>query len=151
MLTIRTFALNDEVLAKRVYRDYPHQTTPVGLVMQEPMRRELTSFLGAFLDFIGCPENLFLRLDVFIKDDVLNVIEINVELQDGWGVALNLLRASGNKPRPINGTALPTEIIAYSDDYLPEFEHPKSQLALKRPAKQNVGWRERQSVSSKSR
>jgi hypothetical protein len=74
-----------------------------------------------------------------------------VELQDGWGVALNLLRASGNTPRPIKGTMLPMEIIAYSEDYIPEFELAQREFAILGHEMQIVGWRERQGVASKSK
>lgn len=151
MLTVRTFPLDDSIVAKRIYRDYPHQTTTVGCVIAEPARRELASFLEEFLRFINCGENLYLRLDVFLNGGVLNVIEINVELQDGWGVALNLLRASGNKPKPFNGAVLPPEIIAYSEDYIPEFELAQREFATIGHTMQIVGWRERQGVPSKSK
>lgn len=151
MLTIRTFPLDDSIVARRIYRDYPHQTTTVGCVIAESVQRELTSFLEEFLRFINCDENLYLRLDVFLNSGVLNVIEINIELQDGWGVALNLLRASGNKPKPFSGAVLPREIIAYSEDYIPEFELAQREFAALGHAMQVVGWRERQDVPAKSK
>lgn len=151
MPKVRSFPLDNAIVAKRIYRDYPHQTTTVGCIIEEPMRRELASFLEGFLRFIQCDENIFLRLDVFLNDGVLNIIEINVELQDGWGVALNLLRASGNKPKPFNGAVLPAEIIVYNEDYTPEFQLAQSEFAVLGHIMRIVGWQERRGIPSKSK
>ena len=150
MPTIRTFTLDSAELAERIYRDYPHKTTSVGATLTESVQHELKEFLEAYLRFLGSNEHQFLRLDVFLSDDVLNVIEINAELQDGWGVALNLLRASGNTLPMCNGAKFPTEIIAYSEDYLPEFELAQNELARIGKEMQIAWWRDRPGIPSKS-
>jgi hypothetical protein len=129
MFTIRTFTLNTSEIATSIYRDCPHQTTSVGMILTESARHELGEFLEAYLRFLGSNEHLFLRFDIFLGNDALNVIEVNAELQDGWGVALNLLRASGNTLPVCNDANFPTEIIAYSEDYLSEFKLAQSELA----------------------
>lgn len=150
MPAIRTFALNSAEIAPCIYRDYPHETTPVGAILTESDRHELKEFLEAYLHFLGSNEHQFLRLDVFLGDDALNVIEINAELQDGWGVALNLLRASGNTLPACNDARFPTEIIAYSEDYMPEFKLAQNELARIGKHMHIAWWRDRPGVLSKS-
>ncbi len=150
MSTVRTFLLDKTLLATRIYRDFPHQTTSVGLVVDQTMRYELSRFLEAFLVSVGCTEHLFLRVDAFVQENILHVIEINVELQDGWGVALNLLRASGHAPKFADDVRLPKEIIAYSEDYLPEFELAEYEFALLGREMRIAEWRDRPGILSKS-
>ena len=149
MPQLKEFGLDESVVAKRIYRDYSHQTTRAGLVVEKEIRDELHSFLSSFLDFVGSDHSVFLRVDAFAAASVLNIVEINVELQDGWGVALNLLRASGNTPYFNGSTRLPTEIILYREDYLPEFELAQQELALLGHQLEIVGWRTRPGVGAK--
>ncbi len=144
------FPLDDEIVATCIYRDYPHQTTNVGCVVGEATQRELRLFLKGFLRYLRCEDHLFLRIDAFLAGEVLNVIEINVELQDGWGVALNLLRASGNKPKHWNGATLPVEIIARSEDYIPEFTLAAHEFATLGHTMQVVRSHEQHQVLAKS-
>ncbi len=150
MPAIREFALDKAVLAQRIYRDCLHETTSVGAILTESILHELREFLEAYLGFLGSEEHQFLRLDVFLGQQTLNVIEVNAELQDGWGVALNLLRASGNALPACNGGKFPTEIIAYSEDYVPEFELAKSELAFIGKEMQIAWWHDRPGIPLKS-
>lgn len=145
---VRKFELDSSVVAGRIYRNYEHQTTSMGLVIEKVIRRELSSFLSTFLAFVQCEEHVFLRLDAFATTSELYIIEVNVELQDGWGVALNLLRASNNKLET-DGVRLPTEIILYRDDYRPEFELAQNELAWLGHNMEIVSWRSRPGVLAK--
>lgn len=129
MPRIHEYGLDTAMLATRMYREEPHRTTSFGVSIPEDVRAELQVFLGQFLCFVGCTEQLFMRIDAFLSLQGLNIIEINAELQDGWGVALNLLRASNGRMRLNDRASWPTEIIAYSSDYVPEFELARQEFA----------------------
>jgi len=149
MLTVCQFTLNTAELAQRVYRDYSHRTTPWGVIIPQNVRQELKRFLEEYLRFIGSDEHQFLRIDAFVGEQTLKIIEVNVELQDGWGVALNLLRASGNT-LSIRDNKFPTEIIAYSNDYLSEFELAQSELARIGKKLDIIWWSARPNIPKKS-
>lgn len=121
MPQIKTFELDEAVLAKEIYAGHPHQTTPIGVVIEERVRKDLRTFLKTFLERTKCSDE-FLRVDAFIRKDGLDIIEINVECQEGWGIALNLLRASNSVLDVERVSLIPREIIAYGDEYLPEFK-----------------------------
>lgn len=150
MPIIKTFTVDEAVVAPCIYKGFPHETTPVGLVVERTVREELQAFLQQFIDFVGCEKGQFLRMDAFVSDAGLTVIEINVELQDGWGVALNLLRASGHTPVFGDGVRLPSEIIVYSEDYLPEFRLAQGEFKLLGHSIELPCWRERPSIPQKS-
>jgi len=145
---LQQFLIDESVLAKRIYRDYPHETTGVGLIVEAQVRAELERFLRQFTKFVGTELSLFMRLDVFASRDALTIIEVNVELQDGWGVALNLLRASGHAFDQV--ARLPAEIIVYNDDYLPEFELAQREALLFGHQLDLVSWRDRPGIPAKS-
>lgn len=148
MPEIKSFQLDKTIIAERIYRDCRHLTSTTGGVFDEYESRELEQFLTAFRNFIKI-DYQFMRLDIFLGDQNLYIIEINVELQDGWGVALNLLRASGKTIRA-KGECFPREIIAYSEDYVPEFELAQKELANLGQKMEVVSWRERLGVMAKS-
>lgn len=143
-----TFTLDDSIVAERMYKDCAHRTTPHGLVIEKCVQEELRAFLAAFLEFVGCKECVFLRMDAFVSETHLDVIEINVELQDGWGVALNLLRAAGHSPS-FNGAYLPTEIIDYDNGYHEEFDLAQREFGLFGHRMNVVHWRDRRGVIAK--
>lgn len=145
MTRITQFHLDESILAKTIYKGYPHKTTATGLLLGEEVREELRAFLRQFLQCSGYPEDdLYFRIDAFIGEEGLYIIEINVELQDGWGVALNLLRASGNELFIPYGaiSRLPTVFQNYGNGYRTEFELACEELALlgfeKRPIVQDM-------------
>jgi hypothetical protein len=130
MTQVTEFQLNENVLAKSIYKSYPHKTTQTGLLLKDEVRQELKAFLKHFLQCSGYQEEgLYFRIDAFIGEERLYIIEVNVELQDGWGVALNLIRASGNVLSP-NGAVLPKAFTDYGNGYKAEFELACSELAL---------------------
>lgn len=131
-----------------MYRDYPHRTTEQGLVVEHAVCQELRVFLRQFLDFLGVRNPLFMRIDAYVRDAALTVIEVNVELQDGWGVSLNLLRACGGVCCQVKH--LPSEIIVYNDDYLAEFELAKREASMLGRNLELVSWRDRPGIPAKS-
>lgn len=127
MIKFKTFELDRTIVAPVIYRDYPHKTTPVGLVVEMAVVQELKCFLKKFLEFHNRTEaGTFIRVDAFFSENGLQVIELNVELADGWGVALNLARASGNLVTLPLGIELPSHYVAYTSNYISEY-----QLAVK--------------------
>jgi len=123
MISFKDFEMDQSILAKTIYKNYPHKTTSIGLVIAMSVILELKSFLQGFLEFHNRPEvGRFIRVDTFFSEKGLQIIELNVELADGWGVALNLARASGNSVVVPANTSLPSRYIAYTSNYLPEYE-----------------------------
>lgn len=149
MPRVHTFDLDTSVVARRIYRNYTHETTVVGATIETTVCKELSEFLHAYLAENRCSEHVFLRVDAFVDADSLRIIEVNAELQDGWGVALNLLRASGNVPQR-NRAPFPTEIIVYYEDYLPEFELAREEFRRLGHEMQIVSWRKRPGVLLKN-
>jgi hypothetical protein len=117
-------------LAASVYRGTSHRTSPWGLIVEQEVKRELEEFLKAFMSFVQCPLDSFLRLDAFPTPRGLTIIEINVELQDGWGVALNLLRAAALPLEIPAGIAMPERFVDYGDGHREELELACSELSL---------------------
>ncbi len=154
MPRIKKFELDQSVLAKQIYTGHPHMTTSVGLVIDQRTKSELNRVLQGFLHFAGCDRHVFLRIDVVVDaSEALHVIEINVETQEGWGIALNLLRSSGNSLDECS--ALPAEIINYGDlpeknPYLPEFELARDEFSRVGRTLAVPSWRERPGIPLKS-
>lgn len=134
-MLIKKFVLDESILARTIYSRrgmvMPFKTAEWGLVLNGDIRSELNRFVEEFLAFHGySPQELYFRLDAFLQEEKLLILEINVELQDGWGVALNLLRAASLKVDVPNGAELPKEFIDYGDGYRAEFELACSELSL---------------------
>lgn len=121
MIRFAEFDLNPEVLASTVYLNYPHRTTRSGIVIGQDVRDEVGEFLGQFIASMAAPDGLFFRIDVFIQTHGLQIIEVNVELQDGWGVGLNLLRAAGQPLEIPVGTRMPGQFVDHGDGHTKEF------------------------------
>jgi hypothetical protein len=149
MPRVSEFVLDTSIIAKRIYRDAPHTITSTGLLIEPEVREEIREFLSRFLEFSGCNEHVFLRLDAFFDDTALTIIEVNVELHDGWGVALNLLRAAGRAPNFCPGAKLPQEIVAHNNEYLPEFELAREEFAQFGNELSVVSWRKRPKILAK--
>ncbi len=116
------FDMDQSIVAPVTYRDYPHLTTPIGVEIGPKIREELRQLLAGFLKFHKRDEKgTFIRVDAFLSEDGLNIIEFNVELADGWGVALNLARSCGKPVELPVGVELPRRYVAYKSDYLPEY------------------------------
>lgn len=108
-------------VAPVIYRQEPHRTTSRGIVVGPQATEELLAFAQLYAESLGA-DNPFFRLDLYITDQSLEVLEVNTAFVDGWGTALNLSRAAGN---PIDSQLLtfPRCFGWYgSDAYLPELE-----------------------------
>ena len=125
MPTIRSFTLDASKLAPVIYKSLPHETTSTGLVVEPEVQEELEEFLAEFLHFVGSHEKVYLRVDAFPNGANLDIIEINVECREGWGIALNLLASAGEALDSDAALFLPSELMGVNDDYLPEFELAK--------------------------
>ena len=122
MIEFCQFELDSSVVAPVIYKDLPHRTTSVGLKVSKTVQEELQKFLQGFLEFHGRSEHdTFIRVDAFFSQEKLYIIELNVELADGWGVALNLARAC-NGGLVLPNTKMPSKYVAYSSNYLPEYQ-----------------------------
>ncbi len=131
MISVKELCLNLDVLAITVYKDFSHKTTSTGVLISEKIREELIFFLKQFQKKTEYQfEDLFFRIDAFIGKGFINIIEINVELQDGWGVSLNLLRAADIKLPLYPNLRMPKIFIDYHNGYRPEFELACRELQL---------------------
>lgn len=95
MPVIEPLPLCSTVTAHSIYGDEPHHTEPLGLMVAPLIRAELARFMREFIAFTGISGGNYFRLDLYFDACHIHVIEVNVESADGWGVALNLLRATG--------------------------------------------------------
>lgn len=105
--------LDRVIVAPSIYGDFPHLVTNLSLVIEDEVKKELGRFMqkyGAFLD----AQDKYFRIDLYFDGDSVYVIEANVEVADGWGVALNLLRAAGCKP--CKKAKFPNLIPTFPDD-----------------------------------
>ena len=105
--------LNRPMVAPSIYGDFPHFVTNLSLVIEREIKIELTKFIQEYATFLGAQEKYF-RIDLYFDQDYVYVIEVNVEVADGWGVALNLLRAAGCVP--IQGVTFPAVFPTFPDD-----------------------------------
>lgn len=96
MLHVSPTPLDTTVVASSIYGDMPHIVEPLGLVIDQGARVELKEFMARFCAFVEIDDanKKYFRLDLYFDGVTLYVIEINVEVADGWGVSLNLLRAA---------------------------------------------------------
>ncbi len=123
MPIIQYFDLDESVVAPTVYRGLPHRATNTGVIIEQEIILELNYFLEEFLRFTGYDhEQLFFRIDAFLREEGLDIIEVNVELQEGWGIALNLLRAAGRIPQMPRDAELPARFVITTTDYLAELQ-----------------------------
>ncbi len=108
-------------VAPVIYQDQPHRVTPTGATISPGMGAELLEFIQQYAGSIGAGLNPYFRLDVYIRDDKLWVLEVNTAFVDGWGVALNLSRAA-KAPVGIDELFFPRCFGMESSDYRPELE-----------------------------
>ena len=89
--------LDRAVVAPSIYGAAPHFVTDLSLFVEKEVASELERFVQEYSAFLNAEDKYF-RIDLFFDRDRFYVIEVNVEVADGWGVALNLLRAAGYRP-----------------------------------------------------
>ncbi len=101
------------IVAQSIYGDYPHLVADISLCIENDIKNELGRFVQEYSAFLNAQEKYF-RIDLYFDGNYVYVIEVNVEVADGWGVALNLLRAVGSTPRECR--ALPKVFPTFSGD-----------------------------------
>jgi hypothetical protein len=89
--------LDRAIVAPSIYGDFPHLVTNLSLIVEDDIKVELGQFMREYAAFLDAQDKYF-RIDLYFDADHVYVIEVNVEVADGWGVALNLQRAAGCKP-----------------------------------------------------
>ncbi len=95
MPKLTTVTLDRGLVAPSIYADAPHLVTEQALLLDSETRNELHRFMTQYVRFLGFRGvRMGYRLDLYFDQDRVYVIEVNVELADGWGVSLNLLRAA---------------------------------------------------------
>lgn len=105
--------LDRAIVASSIYGNSPHLVTDLSLVIEAEIRAELERFMQEYAAFLNAQDKYF-RVDLYFDRDQVYVIEVNVEMADGWGVALNLLRAAGC--RPCESATFPTTFPTYPGD-----------------------------------
>lgn len=112
---MKEFPLDSAVVASSIYGTFTHQVTSVGVVLESTIKSELERFQREYTSFLGVADGeKFFRVDLYFDSKQVFIIEVNVEVADGWGVSLNLLRAAGIPlvmPAP-----LPVVIPTYPED-----------------------------------
>jgi len=120
--------LDRAIIAPSIYGDFPHFVTDLFVAIEREIKEELGRFLQEYATFLDARDKYF-RVDLYFDGDRVYVIEVNVEVADGWGVALNLLRAAGCKP--YDRMVFPSVFPTFPDDpRVTEFRLAVTELAL---------------------
>lgn len=120
--------LDRAIVAPSIYGDFPHLVTDLSLVIEGEVKTELGRFIREYAAFLGAEDKYF-RIDLYFDGDRVYVIEVNVEVADGWGVALNLLRAAGREL--CERTTLPSVFSTFPDDpRVTEFKLAVNEFAI---------------------
>jgi hypothetical protein len=112
---LETHSLDRTIVAPSIYGSEPHAVTDTTLIIEQALREELQDFLGSYTRFLGVEhEPKWFRVDLYFDAVQVHIIEVNVEVADGWGVALNLMRAADN---PLVGSfSFPSEFLSFAGD-----------------------------------
>lgn len=109
-------SLDRSIIAPSIYGEFPHHVTDTCLVVEGVIKTELETFMREYITFLGAAaRRKCFRLDLYPTTDSMCIIEANVEVADGWGVALNLQRAGKLAPLP-PGNELPSVFPTFPDD-----------------------------------
>lgn len=125
MLRLQPVPLDRAIVAPSIYANLPHVVTNTGLVIENVVKVELEQFLREYCAFLGVAahEKCF-RIDLYFDQGRVYIIEVNVEVADGWGVSLNLQRAAGISP------AVPVVVPAVIPTYPHDPRETEFQLAI---------------------
>ncbi len=115
------FDLDKSIVAPVIYGNNPHQTTNRGIELSQEMSEELRRFLAGFSASADVEQTPYYRIDAYFDEDTLWILEINASFVDGWGIALNLARASGIQVDP-SRLIFPEQFATKAVVYLPELE-----------------------------
>ncbi len=132
MITTPSFVpvtLSEDLLPTSIYGDAPYNTVPLCVQIPFVMQAEIQRFLQALLVQSGCDEEgTYFRIDAYLHRGSLWVLEVTTQYIDGWGIALNLLRACG---RPITlPPVFPALWVLDNPLYRPEIELDAKEIAL---------------------
>lgn len=105
--------LDRTIVAPSIYGNFPHTVTDLALMVEPEIRVELERFVQEYAAFLGAAGKYF-RIDLYVEAGYVYIIEVNVEVADGWGVALNLLRAAGYTP--CDESVFPTQFPTFAED-----------------------------------
>jgi len=143
-INFSTFDVDRTLVAPVVYSQLPHRVTETGVLLLQDMVDKLAFFFWSFEMFLREQEHdcerqspLYFRVDAYIHDGVLWILEVNTAFVDGWGVALNLSRASGIKIIE-NDLDFPIDFATEDDVYLPELELTVDEINQLRRLKRQV-------------
>lgn len=119
------FPTDQSQVAPVIYKDLPHRTTNMGIIVNKEITRELRRFLREFTNFL-CKDwpvvyGPYYRIDAYFDEQSITILEVNTNFVDGWGTALNLSRASKINIDS-NICVFPEYFVYLRPDYLPELE-----------------------------
>lgn len=149
-ITFSTFDIDRVLVAPVVYLKLPHRVTETGVRLPQDVVDRLALFLCRYEKFLQEHEDtrdrqspLYFRVDAYIHDDILSILEVNTAFVDGWGVALNLSRASGIKIST-DDLDFPLDFATEDDAYLPELKLAVHEInQLRRMKRQVVPFKKR--------
>lgn len=143
-INFSTFDVDRTIVAPVVYSRLPHRVMETGVQLPHDVVDTLSGFLSRYEQFLlwsdpaRDPLNpLYFRVDAYIHDDALWILEVNTAFVDGWGVALNLSRASGIKI-PADHLDFPLDFATEDDAYLPELQLAVSEISLLRRMERQI-------------
>ncbi|MFA6549309.1 MAG: hypothetical protein WCT39_05230 [Candidatus Margulisiibacteriota bacterium] len=135
-MRLANLTLDTSVLPHEIFAGSPYQTTSLGLEIPKKTKDELREFLERYLKEAGIEndDGVFFRVDLYPdpeKEDVFWIIEVNALFVDGWGIGLNLARATGS-PVEINGLGdrFPETWTTEDRAYLPELQLACDELRI---------------------
>lgn len=126
-------SLNERLLPSSIYGDAPYRHVPLAVYVSRTMQEGITQLLRALLQKTGLSEEgTYFRVDAYLDADpslqTLWVLEVTAQYVDGWGIALNLLRASSEPPPP--SLDFPSTWVLDNPLYRPEVELDVREIAF---------------------
>jgi hypothetical protein len=125
--------LDCSLLSKTIFVGTTYHTTNTGLEIPKVVKDELERFLKLYLEMSGIKETegVFFRVDLYPdeEDGVFWIIEVNALFVDGWGIALNFTRATGQTIKIEDGL-FPKVWTTEDPLYVPELELACQELTL---------------------
>jgi len=124
------FDLDESMVAKTIYGNHPHETTKRGAILDRDIGLELRQFLSEFNAAIKTERPAYYRIDAFIDQEKLWILEVNASFVDGWGTALNLGRAARIFVEP-KDLVFPRFFAVENTIYSPELELLIAELKIR--------------------
>lgn len=128
-IKFQDFNLNLDLVAPVIYKNFPHQVTRTGVQIDQDIVSELGRFLREYNSFLGiCTTAPYYRIDAYFDEQSLWILEVNAAFVDGWGVALNLARASAIAV-DVDKLVFPKQFHTLEGQYVPELKLFVSELS----------------------